>query len=162
MRTLIVIIVVCLSSILLYKLNHVSEVVKEEDNIRVQYEGNIFPNVHKGGKHVLYYRNKKVCSDIAGISPNFYLRSPDKKLILYINEEKFDKNIEHGYEIYNIVNDSKIIFSKAIYIAGLNSNFEWLDDEIVLWNKEQKDVLDFKNSKMETFKIGDRDAGIVK
>jgi len=149
-RTIIILIAVCVVGILAYKLIHFSELIQQEGNIRVRYEGNLFPNLHKGGKHVLYYGSRQICSDMAAVSPNYYLKSPDSNSILYINETKFDKDLVHSYEIYRILDDRVFQFQAGMHLVGLNGKVEWLESKVLLSDEHQRDILNITEGKMVT------------
>jgi hypothetical protein len=131
---------------LLYFFNHEERLVKEDGYIKLKHSTVIWPP-HVGGPLLLFYKDKLICPSLGGYDPNRYLLTPDSNSILYINYEHAKPE---KYELYNINEDSKIIFPNDQYLrllAGFNGKIEWFDDKVSLTNTDgtQKDILNFKN-----------------
>lgn len=126
------------------------ELVSDTDNIQVKYYSVVWPP-HEGGPHVLFYKGKKLCSRIEAVYPTLYILSPDKKLILYINKNKFDKISQENYEIYNIENGKTIIFPEVqlTRIVWLNDKVIWEKDKVILSNEERRAILNLSDSTIQ-------------
>ena len=154
-RTFVVIgIIAVILAFLLYLFNHEDNLVKEDGHIKLKYSTAIWPP-HVGGSLSLYYRDKLICSSLGGYDPNRYLLTPDLNSILYINYEHAKPE---KYELYNINEDSKIIFPNDQYLrlwVGFNGRIEWFDDKVSLTTMDgtQKDVLDYNNRTMNIVTI---------
>jgi hypothetical protein len=85
-------------------------------------------------KEKLYYKGKKLCSDIG-----FYVLSPDSRFLLYTNEVKYNRE---RIEIYDISKDRKYIFKYIFYSRHL---LNLMKPDIIKWNEKKIEIIFGKN-----------------
>jgi hypothetical protein len=173
MRTLIVIFGILIISFFLLKYHWETIIVSKKNGITLKLKASIW-HVHDAGPLKLYYRNKKICSNVGGYSGcDPYILSPDSNLILYIHETtrtfkndgvKVTTYIEQ-YEVYDI-KENKIVIIKEIGANSIPANeyyhevvpfdgkVEWISDSKVILTKDNKrSVIDIHNRTAEITEI---------
>lgn len=143
--------IIALFVFLLDRLNHSSVVLEEKDGIKIIYYCLNFPPHGQKAHNVLFYKGRKICSDVDSDEPNRYLRSPDTNLIIYAHRMG---GKGYRYEIYDIKADKITVFPAEGWLAFFNGKVEWLSDKITLHSSDgkQTDILDLNNKTIKVVK----------
>ena len=133
-----------------YELFVYRRTVKQNSDVKVVSRAFVNPNVHNmHNKYSIFYKNDRLCSNIARIFPQWFFLSPDRKYLLYLRKEGDAVGDKESYVLYNTENKTKEIFQADKRLIPLINRIEWSEDTITLYGDLQNQVLNLKTGTME-------------